>query len=288
MLKKLLKYDIRYISKVFLLTIVGLFAAGALTGGCLGGMIRVFESSTAADGSTQAVFLMLTGMLLYFLTIIGFVLVAALPTICVFVLYYRFYRNLYTDQGYLSFTLPLKPTTHLHSKLIVSTATTVILDIFVLLAYVLAGCVALLICSDMIRENIDNLQYIKELISDWMGSNGDAIVQIVLYILITLFSTLITRLANICLVFFDITFACSIVKKHKLLASIGMFLIVNGVVGSIVYVVDMAFAFFGAFALSGLWGPILTMAVMILLYTVIGVVSYILNRHYINKKLNLQ
>ncbi len=287
MLKKLLKYDIRYICKIFLLTIIGLFATGIFTGGCFGGMIKVFESTTAANDPEQTAFLVSTGILLYFLSIIGFVLIAALPSVCVIVLYYRFYRNLYTDQGYLSFTLPLKPTTHLHSKLIVSTATTIILDVFVLLAYIVAGCVTLLFCSDIVRENADNLQYIKEFISDWIANNDDIIVQIVLYILTALLGTLVTRLANICLVFFDITFACSVVKKHKLLASIGTFLLVNGVVGSIVYVVKMIFSLFGAFVLSGLWGSILTMVVSILLYTVIGIVSYILNRYYINKKLNL-
>ncbi|ACL76265.1 ABC transporter permease [Ruminiclostridium cellulolyticum] len=99
MLGKLLKYEVKDTSRIipFFYAITAVLAGLSLLSGKLElGWFKV----------TSSVLLLLVGIAVFVVTLV---------VICM-----RFYKNLYSNEGYLSFTLPLKPHLHLISKAIVS------------------------------------------------------------------------------------------------------------------------------------------------------------------------
>ncbi len=99
MLGKLFKYEVKETSRIipFFYAITAVLAVLSLLAGQLElGWFKV----------TSSVLLLLGGIAVFVVTLV---------VICM-----RFYKNLYSNEGYLSFTLPLKPHLHLVSKAIVS------------------------------------------------------------------------------------------------------------------------------------------------------------------------
>ncbi|EGD48562.1 putative ABC transporter, peremase protein [Ruminiclostridium papyrosolvens DSM 2782] len=99
MLGKLFKYEIKDTSRLipFFYLITAVMAGLSLLSGKL--ELGWFKA-------TSSVLLLLVGISVFVVTLV---------VICM-----RFYKNLYSNEGYLSFTLPLKPHLHLVSKAIVS------------------------------------------------------------------------------------------------------------------------------------------------------------------------
>lgn len=99
MLGKLFKYEIKDTSRLipFFYLITAVMAGLSLLSGKL--ELGWFKA-------TSSVLLLLVGIAVFVVTLV---------VICM-----RFYKNLYSNEGYLSFTLPLKPHLHLVSKAIVS------------------------------------------------------------------------------------------------------------------------------------------------------------------------
>ncbi len=99
MLGKLLKYEVKDTLRIipFFYAITAVLACLSLLAGKLElGWFKV----------TSSVLLLLVGIAVFVVTLV---------VICM-----RYYKNLYSNEGYLSFTLPLKPHLHLVSKSIVS------------------------------------------------------------------------------------------------------------------------------------------------------------------------
>ena len=121
MLRKLLKYDIKYIKKLWtVLAIVSL---------CLS-VIAGVSLAITENGDYYGSFIVLCPTLFY--------LSLACLVIAPFVLsIYRFYQNLYTDEGYLTFTLPVKKQDILISKFLttalslLSSVIVVFVDVFI-------------------------------------------------------------------------------------------------------------------------------------------------------------
>jgi len=123
MLGKLLKYDIKAVAR-YMLPLYALL----LISTC--GMKTTLE---LADNTVVNVF--------RFVFIAAYIIsLIAIVTGSLIMLILHFYRNLMTDQGYLSFTLPVTPTAHLGSKLlngciwILLTVVAVILSVLILTA----------------------------------------------------------------------------------------------------------------------------------------------------------
>ena len=92
MLRKLLKYDFKYIFKIWLALSVLSVPMSAFGGYC---------GPMSIHGSEFEGFFIF-GTIVSILVIVG---VAVIPFV---ISLYRFYLNLYTDEGYLTFTLPVK------------------------------------------------------------------------------------------------------------------------------------------------------------------------------------
>lgn len=104
MLAKLIKYEWKASYKT--LTAVNLTSAILTLLGCL--FLRL-----AASSREEGILLSILFIVFYTLSLSAFNLVTQ------FYIYFRFYRNFYTAEGYLMHTLPVTPLQLLHSKLIV-------------------------------------------------------------------------------------------------------------------------------------------------------------------------
>lgn len=125
MLGKLIKYEFRNTAKVML--ILYLFTAAVTAFGSVVLSMDVIQHGTSSITDV----LTITTMLVYMLTIFALFVVTYIY-MCI-----HFYKTMYSDQGYLTHTLPVKTLTTFHVKLFVSMIWTV-LSCMVLIASVLA------------------------------------------------------------------------------------------------------------------------------------------------------
>ena len=101
MFRKLLKYDMQSILKIW--WIVAAVTIGASILGGIGFRL-IMEISTESVDSLFPVILMLGGILFLFISVIALSSSFVITEVLIF---WRFYKNFFTDEGYLTFTLPV-------------------------------------------------------------------------------------------------------------------------------------------------------------------------------------
>lgn len=112
MLGKLMKYEIKATQRIFL-PLYGLILVFAL-------LIKVFMLFNIQNARGMAIIPFVITMIIYC------VLIAAVCVMTLVVTIQRFNKNLLGDEGYLSFTLPVKVHSHIDSKMIISLMWTVL------------------------------------------------------------------------------------------------------------------------------------------------------------------
>lgn len=129
----------------------------------------------------------------------------------------RFYKNMYTDEGYLSFTLPVKPWEHLLSKTIVS-AIWILIDFIVLVVSI----IILVAYKGMGTEFVQEWNEFVLAMRTGLGmSEIMFLVQIVLLMVIGLISIPL-------MYYFSISIG-QLFKSHKLLAAVIVYVITQNV-----------------------------------------------------------
>lgn len=210
MLKKLLKYDFKSVFKFWWIAALTAFALSFVGGGCI--------SILNLDRELPPIVYPFTTIGLI-LVIISFVVFSILSVILVFV---RFYKNFFTDEGYLTFTLPVTRMQLLNSKLIMSVSTMLLTSIVCIINFLTMLCVGL---SDEIFTPIfwqDVEMFFGTIYKELGGYLYVYLLEIlVMLVLSTTFSTLF--------LFCCITFASIITKKAKVLVAIGIYYVANGI-----------------------------------------------------------
>ena len=134
MLQKVLKYDLRAIFKYWWILAVSSFGASIIGGIGLNLFINAVNSTK--DINPFLIIFAFLSMLLGFLAISAFVIGNE-----IFILI-RYYRNFFTDEGYLTFTLPVKRSTLFNSKiitaLITNLATSIVMIIDIIIAFAIS------------------------------------------------------------------------------------------------------------------------------------------------------
>lgn len=285
MFAKLLKYDIRSVWRLWWLLIPILPTIAFLMSIVI--RLAIVESKKPEPFALGLVAAMIFIMLAY-VALVGSLIYT---TILVFI---RFYKHLYTDEGYLTFTLPVKRSTVLFSKsvnaMIWFSAHTVLLVICALIIMLIAPP----------AENggpIINIVIFKGISSAfldlWEGLGAWLIVYIIEIIAIMALSTAF----SVSLLQFCITFAAMLVKKAKLLLGIGIYYGANSAlssIGVIMFYVTFLSAFSGATELLGDMGTTQSCAFVALLLLIICTalslftsVFYMASRNCMERKLNL-
>lgn len=210
MLKKLLKYDFKSVLKYWWIAALSSFALSFVGGGCI--TVLNFDRELP-----QIVYPFTIIALI--LVILSFVVFSVLSIILVFT---RFYKNFFTDEGYLTFTLPVKRIQLLNSKLIMSVSTILI-----------TGAVCIINALVMICIGFSDEVFSKTFWQPIIEVLNIAIDEVGIYIIVYLLEALILIVLSVTFsslfLFCCITIASIITKKAKVITAIGIYYIANGI-----------------------------------------------------------
>ena len=234
MLLKLLKYDMQSVSRIW--WIMALSVLGMSVVGGVG--LKIVTALIEADKFS---FLVLMAMLLVIACVMAIVASAVVTELLVFV---RFYKNFFTDEGYLTFTLPVSRKDLLLSKtvnaLIWTVAQTVLMFVCIFLV-VLIG----------IPTSVGG-DFFWELIYTFSVVFAEAGLWSVVYVLEILVLILLSMLFSISLIHFCITMGAMLAKKAKILAAIGIYYAVNMIISFGMQIMTLIFTLMMSAGLSEL------------------------------------
>jgi hypothetical protein len=264
MLSKLLKYEFKATARIFL-PMYALLVVFAL-------LNKLFMSINSEFFDIPKVI----AMSVFVIIIVGICVMTLVVTI------QRFNKNLLTDEGYLSFTLPVKAHTHIDCKIIVTMVW------YILSA--LAAALAILVLAINQDTIADFQRFFIELGNGLREAGPQSIVLIVEMILTALLSVYASTIQ----IYASITVG-NLSSKHKMLAGIGAYL----GFGMIEQIIASIFMSFNGDNLRKLfdhlnttprivYGVEIAMLIMIIYFVVFSVAYYILTNWLLKNKLNLE
>lgn len=200
----------------------------------------------------------------------------------------RFYKNLFTGEGYLTLTLPVTAAQHIWVKALTAGA------MQLLTLVVAALSVMIVMAGDVLVEVIKAADYLlKQIPAEYAGHVPGYVVEILLAMLAGFVFGPMLYYACICI--------GQLFKKHRILAAIGVYY------GYYYLCQILASVAIGAFAVAGMTAPedmlnqsLETTTAQILgayhgllcmgiLWTVgIGMIYFVISHHILSKKLNLE
>ena len=211
MLKKLLRYDFKSILKFWWIAAVSTLGLAFIGGWS----ISIFDNQKELP---QMLYVVAT--LAAIIAVLGGVAFAIMTII---ILFSRFYKNFFTDEGYLTFTLPVKRSSLLNSKLITSIATVLITGLIIIVDIIIALCIAYY-KEIFTKEFFEVLgEAIKEYFEDYGAYAVYSIVQIIVSAILTVAISVL--FATCC-----ITIASIIAKKAKVITAIAIYYVANSTV----------------------------------------------------------
>ncbi|MDD3367451.1 MAG: hypothetical protein PHP50_01005 [Lachnospiraceae bacterium] len=199
----------------------------------------------------------------------------------------RFYKNLYTDEGYLMHTLPVTPHQLILSKLFVSGIWEIIYSIILCIGI---GNIFLFvfISSDMQAINWqDVMRGIGTLITEFEQSFGCSILVTCLTVGLYLFMSLVF---SIMVIYASISLG-QLCKKHRVIGAIIVYLIstvIMQVVVSIIFFMNALPSLNSSsnVTMASIFGP--SIYLIILFEVVIFLLCYFVSYYMMNRKLNLE
>jgi hypothetical protein len=196
----------------------------------------------------------------------------------------RFYTSFFTDEGYLTFTLPVTTDCHLLTKTAsmfiwnIANYAAIILSFGILFIGIYAAVPEFFVMDDYTK------MYLEEIFASLGATFGGAIT-------FSVIELIISSIASCLLLFFAISVGCMIAKKYRLIACVASYFIISGIVseiiGIITGIVSSQFIYLEATAENS---NLLVMAVLLIstfLYVAQGVGCYFGTRWILKNKINL-
>lgn len=281
MLGKLLKYDIKALWKMMLPLILSVLGTSVVGTIALRVIVEMSNSpvnhSNSMNNPFSGLFMLSLGMLVFVavMALIAFDVIAT-----VFILY-RYYKNLFTDEGYLTFTLPVTTDQILLSKIING----VLWSVISLIVTIIGGGLIVVLGSGVswgriANELIDEIQNILH----YMGLNG------VLVTVETILSGIFALIYSLLLCYLSITIGSTVARRHKVLASIGIFFGIQFALSIATSFVSFIPTLYMASAVSttaASWTVHLTAVINLAIQAAVAVGSYFICRAILTRRLNL-
>lgn len=290
MLGKLFKYDMRAGAKLMVpasLFVIAttLFGTLALRFSCQG--VNAFPKGSVAADLFNAATAMVFGM-----SVVALIFYAVASFIMVLV---HYYRNLFTDEGYLTFTLPVSTSSLITSKMLASVlwiAVAAVITMGCVLVYVTFGPVpkGQLIYEDFYREVGELMRIIGKEIT----------VDIVFFLIETVVLVIVSVFGAVLQAYLAITIGAIVAKKHKILASVGFYYIINMAISIVINIFTSVFLFGSSEFLETGTLDIMTgtasfigvlhlyMIINIVFSLIISITEFLVNRYLLKNKLNIQ
>ena len=200
------------------------------------------------------------------------------------VLLIRFYQNKFTDEGYLTFTLPVSS----HQILLSSYLNIAIWTVVVTLVAQLSVGLATLIGAS--ATELFSPEALKKILSA-LGTIPDYYLEIidgdVAVAILSVLNVLITAMGQLMMILMSITLGAVLAKKYKILAAIGFYYVGNMAISIITGVYTFVVTFAGVFTDSVNTYSLYILVPTLILRTAVLIISYIVTIHFMSKKLNL-
>ncbi|MBQ7500038.1 MAG: hypothetical protein IJT91_04000 [Clostridia bacterium] len=278
MMGKLMKYDLRNMWRSIFPFSIGLFGLTVIA--CFVTRYLNNPGFILAQQSNDAFKRALTTISIIYMTMfaLGF---AAFALLSVVFIIKRYYDNFFTDEGYLTFTLPLKTSTLLGSKLISAVIAFLAVIIFMgvcMFIFILFGFSTHGLIDKEVLESIGNV--LRSLFSE----------ETALTVIILIFTALTQMIFNIAFFLLCITIGSIITRKHKILAAVALYYGISFFLGTVVGILV------NSFILTPLFSdpyfdetPIInsTLLITMLIYAGGAAAVFLINNRLLAKKLNL-
>ena len=244
MLKKLFKHDFRALSRTLFPLQIGILGGGLVATLLSALSIRLSESSWAGANGSNLLKGLLMAVSVTSAVLIGVAIMASLIVTLIFICYH-FYRSFLSDEGYLTFTLPVKTSDLLWSKLFSGMLWMLINGVVVMIALLIFSVFG---TTTNTLINMEVLNAFRMFFTDLLPQAAQYI-SIPLMIVEVVVISILALTAQLLQVYFAIIVGGQVAKKHRILAAIGMYLLINMGVG-IVSSVFMSLVTFGEGAMS--------------------------------------
>ena len=283
MFAKLLKYEIKSSYKL-----VGLLSLVAVILGGVGAVairfIKVLTEMIDKDPDMMGVSIIGTMALMLLIMFVYVSIVIYVAAVSIFLLY-RFYKNKFTDEGYLTFTLPVKT-----RDIFLSSGINMLIWSFVtsIVAY---GTLVLMIIFGLIDASwfgSEALDFIRALKEAFFG-DIDSLFNVLLagvYLLMLPISLVFSTVMGMT----SIVLGAVAVKKYKVLAAIGFYYGINTVVsmfGSFISILPAFIVMIWPSMIGVSIYQILTIFLQLVIYVVLTIVGYFVSVRLMERKLNL-
>lgn len=274
MLKKLLKYDLKSSVKIFTISSVIMMIVMFL-GGIAISINDKLTGKVEDLNAAESAMVVLCGLVIFF----AFAMLFVYSIVLVVLVVRRFYCSFFTDEGYLTFTLP----TSIHSQLISKTLFGTIYSFAGLivqgLSLMLCG-LAVYIFSDAFSDINENLFY------NLLPENS---METTVIIMLTALFVVCAEIFSVMVLYLAFTVGSAITGKYKLIAGIAVYFGINTVLQFVPIPLTVIFAaaipenenltFFGIIT------SILVLGIVISL--IASVICYFVTHHLLKTKLNL-
>lgn len=274
MFAKLLKYEWKSTAGT-----LGILSLAALGVGVLGAVVvRLMfqmDSVITDDGESTGLILAALGAILVFLilALVAYVFASEI------LLLVRFYKNKFTDEGYLTFTLPVNS----HQIFLSSWLNILAWTVITFAVVVISVLIAILFGAG--GENLVYWDFFSDAgaaIREAMALSTDEKVMLLLSLLLAIVGLLYTPV----LIMTCVTVGATIAKKHKILVAFGIYYGVNMVIGIATSVINVAYMM-AEFAVMETVSVNGTYISQIILQIALGVGGYFLSTYLMRRKLNL-
>ncbi len=270
MVKKLLKHEFAYYLRTF-----GVFWPIVLV---IAAVTRFFRFINDGRVITEIA----TGSSIFMLVVACIALILLSTVISVV----RFYKNMYSSEGYLTFTLPVTNTQHIFVKLLASIGCQIICALTVLVAIFIA------ISGEIFAEFVDILSFaIEDLVAEIGMANC-------LFFAIELILLLILSTASGMLLYYGCITVGQTAKKNRILMAVAVYFayyMVSQIISTIFSIIFILLGSAGAFDSIVAWFEshyIAGMHIMfcggVLLYGALAAIFWLVTQTIMTKKLNLE
>lgn len=271
MVKKLLKHEFSFYLKITLLVDIILFSIALFTR-----IVQFFES--------ESVIYSIINFSSIAALVVAMAVALVLTTVMIVV---RFYSNMYSREGYLSFTLPVTNAQHIFSKLICAVA----FEFLTYLAVFIAGIIAT--AGDVCAEIFKAVFYLSGKYFEFTGIHGG------LYIFEFLLLLLVSA-ASGCLLLYTCMTIGQLAKKGRIIMSIVVYYIYTVIIQVISTSMSILFSVatykewpilnrIGEFVLNHPFASVHIFLITLIVFTLIlAVVFYAITHKIMSKKLNLE
>jgi hypothetical protein len=277
MVKKLFKHEFAYYLRS-MLPIYGILLAIA----AVSRVIQFFEADNTVYNTLNII-----SILTY---VVGIIAVFAMTMVFTIT---RYYRNLFTSEGYLSFTLPVTPTQHILTKL----STAVIVHTVSLVVVLISVCI--ITAGDVLIEVGNAIHYIIDLIPERLAitfketTAGEWQVNIWLFAAEFILLVLAACIYQMLLFYGCITVG-QMFHKNRVLAAVGVYFgyyMVTQAIGTVLVIVSQ-FLPWEDLSLIFLDAPIGCIHSLLIGYTLLNLLVatalFFVSRIIIRRKLNLE